>query len=457
MRELQAQNELLARLLGKQETEEGLLYRPLSFCVLAETEEGTAAYNSLTGEVLLLTPEEAEALKRPIALPDPAAKKLIEKWFLVPLAHDDIGLCDEARTIAGDLQKNRGLNNYIIFTTTDCNARCFYCYEMGAPRQAMSAQTARDAADFILRTHGDDDVNLTWFGGEPLCNKEVIEIITSALREAEVRYTSRITSNGYLFDAETVQRAKDVWHLKKAQITIDGTEETYNKTKAYIYKNAESPFRIVTDNIERLMDLGIHVDIRMNLGEHNKQELYQLVDWLDRRYPDKKNLTAYAHPLYEYTEIGAQQRLHGSRVDRYEENRKLLDYCKQKGMFRGYRLPDKIKLNNCQIDSPSTVTIMTNGKLGKCEHFMDRESIGDIYSGITDPEKEAMLAKCGNSRALCTGCAFYPICRRPVMCDGNRFSICDTAVRLGMASRVRDGILRIFRAERKKAADVSAE
>lgn len=39
---------------------------------------------------------------------------------------------DHVRFIRRTMQKEpEHTTTYTIFTTTDCNARCFYCYEMG--------------------------------------------------------------------------------------------------------------------------------------------------------------------------------------------------------------------------------------------------------------------------------------------------------------------------------------
>lgn len=69
----------------------------------------------------------------------------------------------EVRKLAkllGDRKKKT--KSYTILTTTDCNARCFYCYELGRSRIPMSEQTAHEIADYISAPK----VNIHWFGGE---------------------------------------------------------------------------------------------------------------------------------------------------------------------------------------------------------------------------------------------------------------------------------------------------
>ncbi len=164
------------------------------------------------------------------------------------------------------------ITDYTIFTTTDCNARCFYCFEKNAARIPMSPGSAEKTAGFIAGHCGGNEVSISWFGGEPLYNMEAIDIICRGLRERGIPFNSKIVSNGYLFDREIIGRAKVDWELRSVQITLDGTEDVYNKAKAYIYKGVNA-FRRVIGNIHLLLDAGIAVDIRLNIDTYNADNL----------------------------------------------------------------------------------------------------------------------------------------------------------------------------------------
>ena len=49
---------------------------------------------------------------------------------------------------------------YTIFTTTDCNARCFYCFELGRSRIPMSEETAHKTARYIRDHCGGEKVKI---------------------------------------------------------------------------------------------------------------------------------------------------------------------------------------------------------------------------------------------------------------------------------------------------------
>ena len=223
------------KILGKPKpAEHGL--RWMTYVLAQPVEGGVLVFHTLTRALLLLTPEEYTA-------PD-AVAELRSSWFRVPQEMDDMKYADRVRFIRRTMQKEpEHTTTYTIFTTTDCNARCFYCYEMGRSRIPMSAETAHKAAAYIAAHCGGEKVHLHWFGGEPLFNKQVIDIICTDLAEKGIVYESMMISNGYLFDGATVEQAVSHWKLKSVQITLDGTEEIYNRSKALFIRMAKAPIR----------------------------------------------------------------------------------------------------------------------------------------------------------------------------------------------------------------------
>ena len=225
------------QLLKKQKMATEQTYRPMYYVVEQPVDEGLLLYHTMTKAMLLLTPEEAETYRTsPTALP-----QLVEQWFLVPESHDDRLLGRQIRDVARMLERTSdAITHYTILTTTDCNARCFYCFEMGRPRMPMSKETAQRTADYIINHCKGKKITINWYGGDPLYNKDVITFICRLLTEAGVDYESKMISNGYLFDDDVIAEAQSLWRLKRVQITLDGTEEVYNRIKAYIYKGVNA-------------------------------------------------------------------------------------------------------------------------------------------------------------------------------------------------------------------------
>lgn len=401
------------QLLKNQKPAAGQMYRPMNYVVDQPVEEGLLLYHTMTKAMLLLTPEEAETYKKTPA----ALTQLIEQWFLVPQLFDDRLLSRQMRGVARMLEKkSEVITGYTIMTTTDCNARCFYCYEMGRPRTPMSEETARRTADYIINHCKGEKVTLHWFGGEPLYNLPVISLICRRLKDAGVDYRSRMISNGYLFDEKVITEAKVLWLLKKVQITLDGTEQTYNRCKAYIY-NGVNAYRRVIGNIHKLQDADIKVNIRLNIDIHNVENLSELAEELHREFSNPKGISVYLHALFE--EEKGSKALHDDEKRKYVFDQ-IIDIearLKEYGFIRPRRLSRQVKINRCMADNDHSVVIVPNGRIGKCEHYSEDHFVGQIDSEDRDAQMVEKFKETRDEIDACATCFNYPDCVWLKLCE----------------------------------------
>ena len=395
---------LVDQVVGKQQRQrqESQTYRLMSYVIQCPVDDGVLLYHTLTCCMVLLTNEEAAHLT--------AQQELIDNWFLVPEGHDDQKLCEQIRKTGQLFQPpQKSITGYTILTTTGCNARCFYCYEKGTKPVTMTAETASKVVRYILAHRGEEKVNLSWFGGEPLYNVQVIDQICSELKERDVTFKSKMISNGYLFDADMVRRAKDLWQLKNVQITLDGREQIYNRVKRYIYGDVNAVERELA-NMRLLMDAGIFVSVRLNVDQHNIEEMLLLLPLLHERFGDNKQLSVYSHELF-------CERTPEDNAVLYEQRMKLETLIAECGYKRRRELQKDIKLNHCMADNDNNVIISPAGFLGKCEHYIDREFFGHIDSEEKDKEVLRRFKERPADIEACATCPYYPQCFRLVMCD----------------------------------------
>ena len=393
---------LFEQTVGRQKRADGQQYRLMTYVVQQPVDDGLLLYNTLTCSLVLLTPYEAADLT--------AQRELIDRWFLVPQEHDDRKLCRQVRQMAALLTPApKVVTTYTILPTTGCNARCFYCYEQGTRPVTMTAETASRVVRYIVAHRGVEEITLRWFGGEPLVNAKVIDQICTELRAQGVPFTSSMVSNGYLFDADKVQRAKDLWQLQKVQITLDGTEQTYNRVKAYVYQGVNA-FERVLENIGQLIAVGIRVLIRLNVDKHNIGEMTELVELLHQHFGSNEHLSVYSHGLFG-------EHIPEDNATLFAQRMQLEQQIAKHGILRIKELPKAIRLNQCMADNDGSVVIAPDGHLGKCEHFIDREFFGHIDSGERDM---TIIRKFKERRAeieTCATCPFYPLCYRLVLCE----------------------------------------
>ena len=385
-------------------------YIPSKYQICLEIDDGFLCQNTLTGELIFLTPDEYTLFESKGVKDGELFSLLVKHGFLVPEGLDEARNVEQMRKILQVEKENRKIITfYNILPTTGCNARCFYCYEYGIKKVVMSRETAEKVVSFIAAHHGGEKVRLAWFGGEPTLGIECIDYICKRMGELQIFYESEMTSNAYLFDAELVKKAKELWHMQSIQITLDGTEETYNRIKAYVNITDNAYLRVIR-NIRYFLDEGINVKIRLNMDVYNAVELDKLADELHGLFGGQELLSVYVHLLMENE--GEKPLSHNE--DEWEEL--YGRYVKLKEKLEGYGwsqigefVVPSLQLYSCMADHPDAIQITPDGILGKCEDCIYTHVVGNLDEGVTDPEK----VKWWKERELyegCGECVLFPSC-----------------------------------------------
>ena len=293
----------------------------------------------------------------------------------------------------------------------------------------MSEQTASDVADYIIRSSKGNKVRIRWFGGEPLCNTEAIDIICSKLKANGTEFTCNFTTNGYLFNDENVKKALENWNTTDVQVTLDGTEKVYNRVKNFIYTGVNA-FAIVTDNIERLLKAGIKVKVRMNMDQHNEKDLYTLSDWLLERFGKYDSFFAYVHLLFEDTGKLQMERTDFERHEMIQKFFDFEDYLRDRQPnFPIRTVRGLVQYRQCMADDPTSTSIMPDGHLGKCEHFSDTDFWGSIYSDEIDQNVIKDFQRIRYLGEQCDKCPMHPMCIHLMRCTQTIPDRCDAVDR----------------------------
>ncbi|MBR5512813.1 MAG: thioether cross-link-forming SCIFF peptide maturase [Ruminococcus sp.] len=114
----------------------------------------------------------------------------------------------------------------------DCQLRCKYCFastgDFGQGRKLMTLETGKNAIDFLLENSGDrKNLELDFFGGEPLMNFKVVKQIVEYARSREAEFNKKfrftITTNGLLLDDEKIEFINK--EMSNVVLSIDGRKE----------------------------------------------------------------------------------------------------------------------------------------------------------------------------------------------------------------------------------------
>lgn len=125
-----------------------------------------------------------------------------------------------------------------LLVAMDCNLRCEYCfagtgdYCMG--RNVMSFETGKKALDFLLENSGNrENLEVDFFGGEPLMNWEVVKQLVEYGRSKEAEYGKKfrftITTNGMLLDDEKMDFINK--EMSNVVMSIDGRKEVNDRVR----------------------------------------------------------------------------------------------------------------------------------------------------------------------------------------------------------------------------------
>lgn len=345
-------------------------------------------------------------------------EELIRAGFLVEENFDEtktyLEVIDALKIM---MKKSSGKNFFKIYTTMECNARCFYCFEPDHPVQPMEPETVDALFDYIMRTKGNNRITLQWFGGEPLCNHNAIDQLCRKLRDAGVDYISRMATNGSLFDQAMIRRACDLWNMEKVQITLDGMEKEHNKRKRY-YPGLENPFAVTINHIGLALDAGLSVIVRLNFDSRNVTSIWELIDFLIQRFQGNTRLKIYPAILFEEWFAWKDNQSAEIRSMLRDEWAKMRGKLHEAGLLNQPKLTAIPKLNHCMADNERVAIVSVDGRLYTCESCSESLAYGDIHNGVTNQNLYDSWVRKVQIREKCRDCVFLPEC--------TAFSLCPT-------------------------------
>lgn len=413
-------------LLGKP-TLNASAYRFSQFNCIVNYQEGVLLHNTFTKECVMLNEiEYSDFLK--LDTKSDNFSYFVEHRFYVDSKINEIDLLKQVQNTADILNIKDYVNEFYVLTTTDCNARCYYCFECGINRYSMTPQTAHEVVNYIANVSKGQEVTIRWFGGEPLFNVEAIDIIANGLKEKNIKFNSYITTNAYLFSEDVIKKAKENWNLLYAQITIDGPEKKYNRIKNYIYNTDDSPYKTVIGNIKNLLKNKINVNIQINIGKHtlgveNISEVKALIDDLNNEFAEFENYKFAANLIADTTsEKSEDPTIISNVIDAYME---IFRYIQQTGKCYQHSLYVNIAHKKCTANNFSHTFIMPNGDLAKCNREFENSVYGNIFRSDIDKK---ILYKYNNRLEpieLCHDCPCLPNCNKLKGCALIKNGICN--------------------------------
>lgn len=182
-----------------------------------------------------------------------------------------------------------------IAPTMRCNFNCFYCFEDGKKNMGLMTDDIEDKLIRFISLHKQQNISITWFGGEPLLGFERIYSICNRLKQMNINFASDMITNGCLLN-ESIIRRLNVLNLQYIQISLDGVASTHDKRRTF--KNGSPSFNLIIENIKKLVSLtDIPLSIKVTMDRTNLSSLCDIKDYFKNNFSEylKKGQIAISH------------------------------------------------------------------------------------------------------------------------------------------------------------------
>ena len=140
----------------------------------------------------------------------------------------------------------------------DCNLRCEYCFaakgDFGRGRMLMPFEIGKKAIDFLIKNSGTrHNLELDFFGGEPLMNFDVVKKVVEYARSIEKQHNKKfrftITTNGLLLTDDKIDFINK--EMSNVVLSLDGRKEVNDKLR--ITPNGKGCYDYIVPQYQKLV------------------------------------------------------------------------------------------------------------------------------------------------------------------------------------------------------------
>lgn len=202
-----------------------------------------------------------------------------------------------------------------------CNLKCHYCYQKPIRKQKQHNAMDSDFIDTVYNTYfnqlmptvSPENVSVTLYGGEPFLPRNN-SAIRKILHYAE-KYSQHVGAVSNCVDIEEVIALSGPipGKINFIQVSLDSDETHHNTSR--IGSNKTPTFQTIINNIHRLLDKKVNLNIRINIESVGIDHVESLLTLLDEQeIINHPYAYIYIHPLHNHFNqtdsasfLGAQQ------------------------------------------------------------------------------------------------------------------------------------------------------
>lgn len=352
----------------------------------------------VTREDLLETIDDIEALKK-------AGQLFSEDLF---------------ENVAWDFKKRQSvLKALCLHVAHDCNISCKYCFagegEYHGTRGLMSLETGKRALDYLIEHSGTrHNLEVDFFGGEPLMNWEVVKELVAYGREQEKKYNKEfrftLTTNGILLNDEIMDFCNQ--EMGNVVLSMDGRKEVNDRMRCS--RNGKGSYDIIVPKFQRFVEKRGDKEyyMRGTYTHYNLDFVSDLLHMADLGFTELSIEPVVAPPEAPYALkeedlpviLEQYDLLAKEMVKREKEGRPFTFYHYMIDLEGG---PCVVKrISGCGVGT-EYLAVTANGDLYPCHQFAGEEKfkLGNVFDGITDESARDEFKLCNiYSRPECSKC-----------------------------------------------------
>ena len=289
-----------------------------------------------------------------------------------------------------------------------CNLNCSYCFasqgHYHGERAVMSYEVGKRALDFLVENSGTRrNLEVDFFGGEPLLNfqvvKDLVKYARSIEKEKGKNFRFTLTTNGVLIDDDVIDFSNK--EMSNVVLSLDGRKEIHDRFRVdYAGKGS---FDKIVPKFQKLVEAreGKNYYMRGTFTHANPDFLEDIKVMLDLGFNElsmEPVVCAEGDPSEltdEDIRIVSEQyeKLAELMLERHKEGRPFTFYHYMIDLKGGPCIYKRI--SGCGSGT-EYMAVTPWGDLYPCHQFVGDESyrLGDIYVGVTNKEKQAEFASC---------------------------------------------------------------
>lgn len=327
---------------------------------------------------------------------------------------------DTFEDVAKEFKKRQGVVKAIcLHVAHDCNLACKYCFagkgEYDGPKGLMSFETGKRALDFLIEQSGTrKNLEVDFFGGEPLMNWEVCKKLVEYGREQEkihnknFRFT--LTTNGLLINDDVIEFCNR--EMGNVVLSLDGRKSTNDAMR--VSRNGAGSYDLIIDKFKKFANSRNQENYYMRgTYTHNNLDFSQdIIHMADMGFKELSIEPVVCSPDEPYALKDSDlpilkeqyQILADEMLKRYRKGNGFTFYHYMIDLDAGPCIVKRV--SGCGVGT-EYLAVTPNGELYPCHQFVGDEKflLGNIWDGITNKQVLEQFENCNvYSHKECKDC-----------------------------------------------------